>query len=109
LTVVEEGLITKAGGALSGGDVYFNPWTFATYHVTEKVGAEVVYFPYLPLTSRGRVQHLLERAKVEYNFKHMKVGGGYSAYQSGDDPWIHKPFVTTTLKGGAFGNLELWL
>src|SRR2546425_512205 len=82
-------------GTLSGGHVFFNPWTQANYRVSDKVGAELVYFPYLPLTREGRVQHLLERAKLEYAFARVKVGAGYSAYRFGNDPWRHKPFVTT--------------
>jgi len=74
-----------------------------------KLGGEVVYFPYLPLNKAGRMQHVLERAKLEYSFKHFKAGGGYGAYQFGDSPWQNKPFITSTLKCGRFGNLELWL
>jgi hypothetical protein len=109
LTVLEEGLIDKANGSASRGDVFFLPYTYIAYRVTSRVSADAVYFPYLPLTSGGRVQHLLERAKVEYDFAHVKFGGGYAAYRFGDEPWSHKPFVTTTLKAGRFGSFEVWL
>lgn len=109
LTVIEEGYIDKATGPASGGATYFQPWTLVGYRITPKLGSEVVYFPYLPLNKAGRIQHVIERAKLEYDFKHLKVGGGYGAYQFGDNAWQNKPFITTTLKGGRLGNLELWL
>ena len=109
LTVVEEGLLDKSDGRFSGGELFLLPWTLVSYRFSKNVSSETVYFPYLPLTSGGRVQHLLERAKVEYSFTHVKVGGGYAAYRFGDAPWLHKPFVTATLKAGRFGNVELWL
>ena len=108
-TFIAEGLINKASGPASGGALYLQPWFLAIYRLTPKINGEVVYFPYLPLNKAGRIQHVLERAKLEYDFKHLKVGGGYGAYQYGDGPWQNKPFTTTTLKGGRVGDLEVWL
>jgi len=109
LMVISEGLLDISSGSASGNAAYFIPWTLVGYRLTEKIGGDTVYFPYLPLNKAGRIQHVIERAKLEYDFKHMKVGGGYGAYQFGDGPWQNKPFVTTTLKGGRVGDLEVWL
>jgi hypothetical protein len=108
-TVIEEGFIDQTTGPASKGATYFQPWTYVGCRLTKKIASETVYFPYLPLNKAGRIQHVLERAKLEYGFKHLKVGGGYGAYKFGDDKWQNKPFVTTTLKAGRFGNIELWL
>lgn len=109
ITIIEEGYLDKAAGPASGDALYFQPWTLVAISITPKLGAEVVYFPYLPLNKAARIQHVLERAKLEYDFKHVKVGGGYAAYQYGEGPWSNRPFVSTTLKGGKLGDLELWL
>ena len=109
ITIIEEGYLDKAAGPASGDALYFQPWTLVAVNLTPKLNGEVVYFPYLPLNKAGRIQHVLERAKLEYDFKRFKVGAGYGAYQYGDGPWSNRPFVTTTLKGGKLGDLELWL
>ncbi len=109
ITIIEEGYLDKAVGSASGDALYFQPWTLVAVSITPKLSGEVVYFPYLPLNKAARIQHVLERAKLEYDFKHFKVGAGYGAYQYGDGPWTNRPLVTTTLKGGKLGDLELWL
>ncbi len=106
-TVIEDGYLDQATGPASKGALYFQPWTYIGYRFTERVSGETVYFPYLPLNKAGRLQHVLERSKLEYGFKRFKVGAGYGGYQFGDDDWAHKPFVTATWKTGA-GNLEVW-
>jgi hypothetical protein len=106
---IEEGMIEQALGPASEHATYFVPWSFAPFNITPRLGGEIVYFPYLPLNKQGRIQHVLERAKVEYDFKHFKAGAGYGAYQFGDGPWQNKPFMTATLKAGKLGNFEFWL
>jgi hypothetical protein len=109
LRFIEEGMIEQALGPTSEHATYFIPWSFAPFNITSRLGGEVVYFPYLPLNKQGRIQHVLERAKVEYDFEHFKAGAGYGAYQFGDGPWENKPFITATLKAGSLGNFEFWL
>ncbi len=109
LTVIGEGYVAQATGPASDGAMYFQPWTLIAYRLAKKIGGEVVYFPYLPLNKAGRIQHVVERATLEYDFKHFRAGGGYGAYKYGEGVWQNKPFVTTTLKAGRFGNVELWL
>ena len=109
LKFVEEGFIQQAVGPASAKATYLVLQTFAPFSFTPRLGGEVLYFPYLPLTREGRVQHVLERAKLEYDFIHLKVGAGFGAYQFGDGPWQNKPFLTTTVKAGALGNFEFWL
>src|ERR1041385_4019239 len=79
------------------------------YHVTEKLGGEAVYFPYIPVNGSGRKQHVLERAKLERKFTNRwKAGAGIGGYKFGDEPWSTRPFLTTTLST-RWGAWELWL
>lgn len=109
LTVAQEAYLNQTSGPASGRATYLMLWTLVGYRLTSKLGGETVYLPYVPLNQAGRIQHVIERAKLEYGFKRFKVGGGYGAYQYGDGPWQNKPFITTTLKGSQLANLELWL
>jgi hypothetical protein len=61
------------------------------------------------LNDAGRDQHILERAKLEYDFGRIKFGGGYAGLKSGTSAWKSKPFVTATIKAGSIGAIELWL
>ena len=108
LTVIGEGYIDKSLGSASGGALYLQPWMLVAYSLA-KLGGQVVYFPYLPLNDAGRVQHVLERAKLEYDVGRFKLGGGYAGYRFGDGDWQSKPFVAATIKAGPVGALELWL
>jgi hypothetical protein len=103
-----EGLIDKASGAQSGGALYLQPFFLGTARVVGNVLAEAEYFGYVPLNDEGHAQHVIERAKVEYDFPRFKVGGGYAAYSPGDGVWNHKPYITTTLKVPRVGNIETW-
>jgi hypothetical protein len=109
LSVIGEGHIVKALGPSSGGALYLQPWVLVAYQLTQRLGGDAVYFPYLPLNDAGRGQHVLERAKLEYGFGHIKVGGGYAGLKSGPGAWKSKPFVTATIKAGSIGAIELWL
>jgi len=109
LTVIGEGHLTKALGPSSGGALYLQPWVLVSSNLTQRLGAQAVYFTYLPLNEAGLVQHVLERAKLEYDFRHFKLGGGYAGYRSSAGDSQSKPFVTATIKAGAIGAIELWL
>jgi hypothetical protein len=110
LTIIEEGYIDRASGPKSGGATYFQPWTLVGYRITPKIGGQTVYFPYLPLNKAARIQHVLERAVMEYDLgRHFKVGGGYAAYQFGNGPWENKPLITATIKTTDYGSFEFWL
>jgi len=109
--LIEEGYLDQATGPVSGGALYFQPWTLLNVSITESEswGWQTVYFPYLPLNDAARIQQVIERSVLERNFKHWKIGAGYSGYQFAKDNWDHKPFFTTTLKAGKFGSFEFWL
>lgn len=109
LTVIEEGYIDQASGPLSGGATYLQSWTYVGYRITKRLGGETVYFPYLPLNKAARIQHVLERATLEYDLgKRFKIGAGYGAYKFGDQPLENKPFVGPALKLGRYGTLWFW-
>ena len=40
----------------SGGAFYLQPWMLVAYNLTRRLGAQAVYFPYLPLNKAGRIQ-----------------------------------------------------
>ncbi len=105
----QEAYIDQAFGPAAHGALYLVPWTYFGYRISPRLRGETVYFPYFPLNQAGRIQHILERAKMEYYFKRFKIGAGYAGYRFGDRDWQNKPFLTTTLRGGALGDLEFWL
>ena len=108
-TLIHEGFIDRAQGRLSHSATYYQPWTLFGYKLSQKVSGKTVYFPYLPLNKSARIQHVLECAQLEYDFKHFRAGAGYGGYRFADEDWQHKPYVTWTLKAGSLGELELWL
>lgn len=107
--LITEGLLARAFGEHGGGALYLQPYVLGVYRIAPNVPIESAYLAYVPLNEAGTAQHLLERAKLEYEFPRFKVGAGYSAYKFGDEAWHHKPFITGTLKAGRFGNVEAWL
>ena len=109
MTLIQELFFDQAFGPAARSARYLVPWTMLQIRFTPKFASETVYFPYVPLNRAARIQHILERAKVEYAIKRpWKSGVGYGGYQYGDLPWQHRPFLTTTLstRVGAF---EFWL
>jgi hypothetical protein len=109
VSLTAEGFLTRAYGEHAGGALYFQPFLFGTARVAPRVLVEVEYFAYVPVNDAGRAQHLLERAKAEYDWPRFKLGGGYGAYQSRGAAWEHKPFVTATIKAPPVGDVEFWL
>ena len=109
VTWVAELYFAQATGSAAQSARYLWPWTLVDVRFTPQLTGEIVYFPYIPLNQSAHVQHVLERAKVEYApSKAWKVGAGYGAYQYSGQSWQNKPFVTTTLSTAA-GSFELWL
>ena len=107
--IVHEEYFVQAMGPDAKSARYVQPWTKVKYTLTPRLGGEAVYFPYLPVNRAGNFQQVVERAKLEYDFKRFKLGGGYGAYDPGkDQAWQHRPFLTGTLKS-RWGDLELWL
>ena len=109
LTVVGVSYYVHAAGAASAGAKYLMPWGLAAYRPWPKISGETVYFLYLPLTDSATLQHVVERAKLEYTWGRFKAGAGYGAYQRRGAEWQHKPFVTCTVSPPKFGDLEVWL
>lgn len=108
-SLTAEGFLAKPFGEHAGGALYFQPFFLGTYRLAPKILAESVYFAYVPLNDAGHAQHLLERAKVEYDFARFRLGAGYGAYKFSDTAWQHKPFITATVKAPPVGNFEFWL
>jgi hypothetical protein len=109
ISVTEEGLFIQASGSSTDQARYVMPWTMIQYHLTEKLGGEAVYFPYIPLNNSGRKQHVLERAKLERKIAgRWKAGAGLGGYKFADEAWSNRPFVTTTVST-RWGDWEFWL
>ena len=107
--IAEELYFVQATGPNAKSARYLWPWTLVDFAITPKLTTEAVYFPYVPLNKSAQLQHVIERAKVEYAFaKNWKVGGGYAAYKADGGDWQNKPMLTTTVKTKA-GSFELWL
>jgi hypothetical protein len=109
LSLTTEAFLLKPFGEAANGALYLEPFFLGNFRPTASVEAEVCYFPYIPLNDAASAQHVLERAKLEYIFGRVKVGGGYGAYKFGDSDWQHKPFVTTTVNVGSMGSFEFWV
>ncbi len=109
VTWAEELYFVQATGPAAKRARYLWPWTLVDIRFTPKLTSEIVYFPYVPLNHSARIQHVLERAKLEYALnKTWKMGGGYGAYKYGGQSWQNKPFITVTRNTG-FGSFEFWL
>ena len=105
----QELLYLGTAGSAAGGAKYLQPWSMLRVRFTPKFASETVYFPYFPLNNAARFHQVLERSKFEYAVKtHWKIGAGYAGLQLPASPWIHKPFLTTTVSTKA-GSFELWL
>lgn len=109
ITLMEELYFVQATGPAAKSARYLWPWTLVDIRFTPKLTSETVYFPYVPLNSSATMQHVIERAKIEYAFNNTwKLGGGYGGYKSGNDQWQNKPLITTTVSTRA-GAFEFWL
>lgn len=108
-TLIEELYFVQAVGSAAESARYLWPWTMLQLRLTTKLTSETLYFPYIPLNASGRIQHVLERSKLEYGIhKDWKIGAGYAGYKFANLPWQQMPFIATTIstRVGAF---ELWL
>jgi hypothetical protein len=109
LSMIQELSVVRATGSAANGATYLSPYFQLNYNFTSKILSETEYFPVFPLNKSGKIQHVLEHSKLEYDFKHFKIGGGYAAYKCVGDKWQQKPFVAATLKAGQLGEFEFWL
>jgi len=109
LTLIEELYFVQATGPAAGSARYIWPWTMLQVRFTPKLANETVYFLYVPLNDSARVQHVLERSKLEYSLnRRWKMGGGYGGYKFAETKWQNKPFVTATFSS-RIGDFEAWL
>jgi hypothetical protein len=109
LMILGELYYLQAAGSASAGEKYILPWVLTAFSLTPRIRGEAVYFPYLPLTGSATLQHVVERAKLEYAWSRVKIGGGYGAYQFSGTDWQHKPFATLTVTPPAVGDIEFWV
>jgi hypothetical protein len=109
-TWIQECYFVRALGSAANRAAYLQPWTFAAYSIPRSpfIG-EALYFTYLPLNPAGRIQYVLDRAKLERDCHKFKVGAGYAGYQFAQTSWQNRPFVTVTIKAGGLGSMEFWL
>jgi len=109
VTLSETFYFVQALGSAAGSARYLWPLTNLQFRFAPKLTSETLYWPYVPLNDSARIQHVLERSKLEYAIsKRWNAGVGYGGYKYGDSEWEHKPFLTSTIstKAGAF---EFWL
>jgi hypothetical protein len=107
---IQECYFVRSLGRVANGASYLQPWTFVAYSIPQtRFLGETLYFTYLPLNQAGRIQYVLDRAKLERDYRRFKVGAGYAGYQFAQASWQNRPFVTATIKAGGLGSLEFWL
>jgi hypothetical protein len=110
LTLVGTLYYQQAAGPASGSARYLVQWVLMNCRPRARVSCEAVYFPYLPLSDRGQVQHVLERAKLEYSLlPQLKAGGGYGAFYTRGINWQNRPFFTATVTPPHVGDIEVWI
>jgi hypothetical protein len=110
LTLVGTLYYQQAAGPASRSARYLVPWVLMNCRPRARVSCEAVYFPYLPLSDRGQVQHVLERAKLEYSLlPQLKAGGGYGAFYTRGIDWQNRPFFTATVTPPHVGDIEVWI
>lgn len=110
LTLVGTLYYQQAAGPASGSARYLVPWVLMNCRPRARVSCEAVYFPYLPLSDRGQVQYVLERAKLEYSLlPKLKAGGGYGAFYTRGIDWQNRPFFTATVTPPHVGDIEVWV
>jgi hypothetical protein len=107
--ITHEEYFGQTSGSASHDARYILPWTRFDYKLTSKISGNTVYFFYAPLNQTAKFHQSIERAKMEYDFGHFKLGAGYGGSKASGKDWQNKPMLTTTLKCGKFGNLEFWL
>jgi hypothetical protein len=108
-TLVGEMYYLQATGEASGSARYLLPWALVAVRPTARLRGEAVYFPYVPLNEPARLQHVVDRAKLEYALPHVKFGAGYGGYQAEGIHWQHQPFVTVTVTPPRVGDIEMWV
>ncbi|HET7695453.1 MAG TPA: hypothetical protein VFK57_07075 [Vicinamibacterales bacterium] len=110
LTLVGSLYYQQSAGPASGSARYLVPWFLVNCRPHARLQCEAVYFPYLPLTERAQVQHVLERAKLEYSvLPELRVGGGYAAFHTRGIDWQNLPFATVTVSPPRIGDIEVWV
>lgn len=108
-TLVGEMYYLQAAGEASGSAKYLMPWALLAVRPSARLRGEAVYFPYLPLNEPAQLQHVVERAKLEYALQYVKFGAGYGAYDARGIEWQHRPFVTFTVTPPRVGDIEIWV
>lgn len=104
--VVLEGYVYRE----HGGGLYVQPFVVAGGTLGKKWLWQAAGLVYVPVNRKATVQFLLERAKIEYDFKHFRLGVGYAGYQFGaSGTWASKPFVTASIRVGIAGVFEGWV
>ena len=110
MTFVSTLYFQQAAGPASAAARYLVPWFLLNCRPHARLQCEAVYFPYLPLTDRAQVQHVLERAKLEYSLApQLRLGAGYGAFQTRGIDWQHRPFLTATISPPRVGDIEVWV
>jgi hypothetical protein len=108
-TWVQEAYFLQGTGPAAKGARHILPWTLLGYSIPRtKLVGDAEYFTYLPLNQPARIQYVLDRAKLEYEFRRYRIGGGYAAYKYADGAWENKPFLTFTVKAQPVGSFEFW-
>ena len=84
-------------------------WPVLDVNLTQRLTAELVLYPTIPLNRSAQWGFDLDRIKMEYALRPSLLAGvGYSASKCPTTAWINKPFLTATVNNRA-GSWEVWV
>jgi hypothetical protein len=108
-TFSQELYVTQEEGSAAHNQRAIWLWPVLDLRFTPRLTSETVAYPTLPLDRSAQWAFDVDRAKLEYAFRpSFRAGPGYNSCKSAGNPWVNRPFLTTTLTNRT-GAWEFWL
>lgn len=105
----QEVYFAQEAGSGAQNQRYLWIWPVLDLSFTQRLTAQAVAYPTVPLDQTARWGFDVDRAKLEYAFRpHLRAGAGYCSSKSATSDWINKPLLTATFVHRT-GDWEFWL
>jgi hypothetical protein len=109
VTFSQELYVTQEEGSAARNQRAMWVWPVLDLRFTPRLTSQAVVYPTVPLDRSAQWAFDVDRAKLEYAFRpHFQAGAGYNSCKSAGNPWVSRPFLTTTLTNRT-GAWEFWL